>query len=130
MPDLNDVAIQAAETVQTAHIKQNPDRRDIAPSTAADNKEEVVFDTQTDILSELDDVEEDEIPLSILKSLPQDTPWPKRPVQQKVPLPDLRFEQSYLKSIEAAHTWQMVAYITIKDQVGSWRSSLRGTDAP
>ena len=113
MPDLNDMAIQAAETIQTGHIKHHPDRRDIAPSTAADRKEQVVFDRSADILSELDDVDEDEIPLSILKPLPDDErPWSQRQVQA-MPLPDLRFEQSYLKSIESAKTWQVIAYITI-----------------
>lgn len=34
------------------------------------------------------------------------------------PIPDLRFEQTYLKSIKDAATWQKVAWITIRDQVG------------
>lgn len=108
--------MQAAETIQTAHIRHNPDRRDIAPSTAADTKEPMIFDRSTDILSELDDVDEDEIPLSVLRPLPRDSAFPGRG-PPKMPLPDLRFEQSYLKSIEGANTWQMVAYITLKDQV-------------
>lgn len=33
------------------------------------------------------------------------------------PLPDLRFEQSYLASISAADTWGRIAWITIRDQV-------------
>ena len=33
------------------------------------------------------------------------------------PLPDMRFEQSYLKSIQAAEDWRMVAYITVRDQL-------------
>ncbi|KAG9381372.1 DUF1770-domain-containing protein [Pyrenophora tritici-repentis] len=33
------------------------------------------------------------------------------------PLPDLRFEQSYLKSIEQAEGWQGVLWITLRDQV-------------
>jgi hypothetical protein len=33
------------------------------------------------------------------------------------PLPDLRFEQSYLASIRGADTWGRVAWITIRDQV-------------
>ncbi|WEW56579.1 hypothetical protein PRK78_002026 [Emydomyces testavorans] len=32
------------------------------------------------------------------------------------PLPDLRFEQSYLASISQAKTWGRVAWITIRDQ--------------
>ena len=33
------------------------------------------------------------------------------------PLPDLRFEQNYLKSIEAAASWRGVAWVTVRDQV-------------
>lgn len=33
------------------------------------------------------------------------------------PLPDLRFEQSYLASIKDAKDWKVVSYITIRDQV-------------
>ncbi|CAK7242223.1 MAG: hypothetical protein STHCBS139747_003704 [Sporothrix thermara] len=40
-----------------------------------------------------------------------------RPHQQLPPLPDLRFEQSYLRSIAAADTWWKVALITTRDQV-------------
>ena len=32
-------------------------------------------------------------------------------------MPDLRFEQSYLASIENATTWQQILYITTRDQV-------------
>lgn len=113
-PGLEDAAIQAAETVQTAHINKAPTERDLAPSTAADTKERVVFDRSADVVSEADDVEDDEVPLSILKPLPGDQ-------QQRMPphlqLPDLRFEQSYLKSISNTNDWKVITYITIKDQV-------------
>lgn len=111
---LEDVAIQAAETVQTGHINKSPTRQDMAPSTAADTKERVTFDPSADIVSEAEEVDEDEVPVSILRPLPQDQ-WKSRPAH--VPLPDLRFEQSYLKSIENANGWGGVAYITMKDQV-------------
>jgi hypothetical protein len=78
----------------------------------------VIFDNSLDVTSEIDDVDEDEIPLSVLRPLPRDQPWSKQS-PQVMPLPDLRFEQSYLKSIESAKTWQMVALITVKDQVSS-----------
>lgn len=55
------------------------------------------------------DVEEDEIPISVLHPPPRKRSLP--------PLPDLRFEQSYLRSIEHANGWGAVAYITIRDQV-------------
>lgn len=38
------------------------------------------------------------------------------------PLPDLRFEQSYLRSIEKADTYGKIAFITVRDQVG-WKSA-------
>jgi hypothetical protein len=94
MADLQDTAMEAATTIQAAHIRSNPDQRDLAPGTAADEKEHVVFDNSVDIQSELGEVEEDEIPLSILRPLPRDPP---RHTPQRMPLPDLRFEQSYLR---------------------------------
>ena len=111
MSGIQDAAIQAAETIQTAHINREPSvKHDIAPGTAADKKERVELDTILDA-DDASAVEEDEIPTSILR------PTPRRP--QMPPLPDLRFEQSYLASIKDASNWQMVSYITIRDQVTS-----------
>jgi hypothetical protein len=113
MPDLEDAAIQVAETIQTAHINQNPSvDHDLAPETSVDFKQPVTFDHTTDHTEELDEVEEDEIPLSILRPLPEARRQPPH-----LQLPDLRFEQSYLKSIGEASDWRIVAYVTIKDQV-------------
>lgn len=109
---MQDAAIQLAETIQTASIKQNPSvEHDVNPSTATSRKEPVELQSQLseEALSDADDVEEDEIPVSILQ------PTPRRP--QMPPLPDLRFEQSYLASIKDAKGWQGVAFITIRDQV-------------
>ncbi|KAK4556815.1 hypothetical protein LTR86_006386 [Recurvomyces mirabilis] len=107
MDPLQDAVIQAAETIQTAHINKHPSiRHDAAPSTAADRKQVVEFDDNADMN---DDVDEDEIPVSMLR------PTPRRP--QMPPLPDLRFEQSYLASIKDTAGWQGVAYITMRDQV-------------
>ncbi|OAL69895.1 hypothetical protein A7D00_5934 [Trichophyton violaceum] len=36
---------------------------------------------------------------------------------QLPPIPDLRFQQSYLASISKASSWQHVAWITLRDQV-------------
>lgn len=112
--NLEDIAIQAAETIQTAHINHAPSRSDIAPETSVDTKIPVEFDRSGDVDSIADDVGEDEVPLSILRPL-QD--HDRRHAPKHLQLPDLRFEQSYLTSIENAGNWQMVAYITIKDQV-------------
>ena len=55
------------------------------------------------------EIDEDEVPLNVLRPLPRRNTMP--------PLPDMRFEQSYLKSIEKATGWEGVAYITLRDQV-------------
>lgn len=105
---LQDAGIQLAETIQTAHVNEAPNRaRDLNPSTAASKKEPVELDEDVSDIGS--DIDEGEIPLSVLR------PVPRKP--QLPPLPDLRFEQSYLASIENAKGWQGVAYITMRDQV-------------
>ncbi|PNS18267.1 hypothetical protein CAC42_7636 [Sphaceloma murrayae] len=105
---MNDAALQFAETLQTASIKRHPSpTHDINPSTAASEKRPVEVDD--DVLSDAEEAEDDEIPVSVLRPTPRRSNLP--------PLPDLRFEQSYLASIQHADTWQKVAFITIKDQV-------------
>lgn len=108
-----DHVIQLAETLQTASIKRHPSpSHDINPSTAASQKEPVRFESEADlddVLSDAENADEDEIPVSVLR------PVPRKP--QMPPLPDLRFEQSYLASIKNADTWQKVAFITLRDQV-------------
>ncbi|KAK4979608.1 hypothetical protein LTR66_010415 [Elasticomyces elasticus] len=114
---MNDAAIQLAETIQTASINRAPSpTHDLNPSTTVSYKQPVQFrspsaSVASDEAVEVagDGVEEDEIPLSVLR------PTPRR--NQLPPLPDLRFEQSYLRSIEKAESSWAVAYITIKDHV-------------
>lgn len=105
MADTHGVA-ELASTIQSASINRDPDpQRDINPSTAASKLEPVVVESSP----AASDVGEDEIPISILRPPPRKRSLP--------PLPDLRFEQSYLKSIEHANGWAGVAYITVRDQV-------------
>lgn len=100
--------MQVAETIQTAHIKREPSaQHDINPSTAADTREPVHLD------KDAADEDEDDIPVSVLR------PAPRR-FSNLPPLPDMRFEQSYLHSIQDAKSWGMVAWITIKDHVCVW----------
>lgn len=108
---MSEPIIELAETIQTASIKRDPSpRHDLNPSTAASRKIPVqLHDFSPDPSDVLSDVEEDEVPLSALR------PTPRK--HQMPPLPDLRFEQSYLASIQNAESWQGVAYITIRDQV-------------
>jgi hypothetical protein len=101
------VPFEIASTLQTASINRHPDpRHDMNPSTAASRREPVIISSD-----DMSDVGEDEIPLSVLRPLPRRHALP--------PLPDLRFEQSYLRSIEKADSWAKVAWITFRDQVCS-----------
>jgi DNA repair and recombination protein RAD54B len=105
----SNIPSEFASTLQGASINRHPSpRHDLNPSTAASEKQPVTLDSHADIDS---DVAEDEIPVSVLNPVPRKQNMP--------PLPDLRFEQSYLKSIESAETWQGVLWITLKDQVRS-----------
>jgi len=116
------IPTQIAETIQTAHIQRNPSpRHDLNPSTAASEKMPISLHPATkggDLLSEdYDDIEgysdededDEDIPLSVLRPRARRTDFP--------PMPDLRFEQSYLNSIGKAQSWQGVAWITFRDQM-------------
>ncbi|KFY45276.1 hypothetical protein V494_01031 [Pseudogymnoascus sp. VKM F-4513 (FW-928)] len=111
------IPLEIGETLQSLSINRNPSTtHDINPSTAASEKVPVSVDETTldaeSYSSSLDgsDIdEEEEYSYNIIR--------PARRRQSLPPLPDLRFEQSYLASIAGAETYQMVAYITIRDQV-------------
>ncbi|KAF4783584.1 hypothetical protein HER10_EVM0011488 [Colletotrichum scovillei] len=104
------VPIQIAETIQTAHINRAPSpSHDLNPSTAASEKEPVTLEPAP-THDDLDDDElDDYIPRSVVNPKPRTAKLP--------PMPDLRFEQSYLNSISKADTWGRVAWITARDQV-------------
>jgi Autophagy receptor ATG43 len=98
-------ALGIAETLQGASLKRHPSpAHDINPATAASDKElyEVAHSDTASIPSDIVD-------------RPALRPVPRRP--NLPPLPDLRFEQSYLASLKGAETWQRIAWITIRDQV-------------
>jgi len=104
----SDAAKEIASTIQAASINRHPSpRHDLNPSTAASGKQPVRFSHKDHDVDS--DVDEDEIPLSVLEPVPRHHTMP--------PLPDMRFEQSYLKSIEHAEGWKSVLWITIRDQV-------------
>ncbi|KAJ9325571.1 hypothetical protein C8Q69DRAFT_447621 [Paecilomyces variotii] len=103
---MSNPAIEIAETIQTASIKHDPSpTHDINPPTAASER----------------------IPIarapSEAGSIPSDIVDPSRVIRPLTrrhhlpPLPDLRFEQSYLASLRGADTWGRIAWITIRDQV-------------
>ncbi|KAF2642187.1 DUF1770-domain-containing protein, partial [Massarina eburnea CBS 473.64] len=95
--------------IQSASIKRNPSTlHDLNPSTAASERQPVHVSSHADPDAD-SDAGEDEIPIDVLRPTPRGTTMP--------PLPDLRFEQSYLKSIEKAEGWKSVLWITLRDQV-------------
>ncbi len=121
------IPTQVAEVIQTAHINRAPSpRHDLNPSTAASTREPVYLsltpEEQPHPRRELDDDDDDdddeedeEIPLSVLV---RPRAAARRPRAASFPpMPDLRFEQSYLRSIAGAETWGRVAWITVRDQV-------------
>lgn len=118
--------LEIGETLQSLSINRNPSpTHDINPSTAASEKVPVTLEEETLDAesysssidgSDIDD--EEEYSYSIIR--------PARRRQSLPPLPDLRFEQSYLASIAGAETYQMVAYITIRDQVCCYRFRIPG----
>jgi len=120
------IPLQIAETIQTASINRNPSpTHDLNPSTAASEKLPVTVVPSTSAsepsldkyaYDEEDGIDEDDdeedIPYSVIKPLPRRASFG--------PLPDLRFEQSYLASIAGAESYGRIAFITIRDQVSQF----------
>ncbi|KAI9700354.1 MAG: hypothetical protein M1836_002369 [Candelina mexicana] len=112
---MSNPAIQLAETIQTASLNRAPSpSHDLNPSTAASSKQPVTVVSPHSPSSSNEDIEdiEDEIPYSTIKPIRRKAALP--------PLPDLRFEQSYLASIREAREggeWGRVGWITVRDQV-------------
>lgn len=100
-------ALEVPETIQTASINKHPSAaHDINPSTAASEKIPVVESPASDAGSLSSDLVDESRQIR-----------PVRRRQTLPPLPDLRFEQSYLASLKDADTWGRVAWITVRDQV-------------
>jgi hypothetical protein len=96
-----------ASAIQDASINRNPSpTHDINPSTAASRKEPVEAVPSSDTASVSSDIVD---PSRVVRPVPRRHHLP--------PLPDLRFEQSYLASLEGAESWQRIAWITARDQV-------------
>ena len=101
---MSNPAVEIASTIQSASIKRHPSpAHDVNPSTSASTKKPVEPVSPTSVSSE------NSIPESALKPAPRRANLP--------PLPDLRFEQSYLASIKSAETWWAIAWITGRDHV-------------
>lgn len=104
---MSDPNIQVAETIQTASLNRNPSPvHDVNLSASTSEKQPAVRTAPSEapsIPSDIVDASRIIRPVSRHRNLP--------------PLPDLRFEQSYLASLRGAETWGRVAWITIRDQV-------------
>src|ERR1700694_1211480 len=128
--DMEDAAKVLAQTaVQDSHIIRSPSpSRDIAPSTSADRPPvtlvrdalpSIQFSSSSNLhlLSQLGDHDDDTVSEVSLDESTHDVS-PKRQRPQLPPIPDLRFEQAYLKQLEAAKgsvLWIII--ITIREQV-------------
>lgn len=92
-----------ASIIQSASLNRHPSpTHDVNPSTAASIKQPV---SPTISISS----DDHSIPYSALKPVPRRSNLP--------PLPDLRFEQSYLASLRAVEGWRGVLWVTARDQV-------------
>ncbi|KAL8642065.1 MAG: hypothetical protein Q9228_001202 [Teloschistes exilis] len=115
---MSDPVVDIASAIQSASIKRHPSpAHDLNPSTAASKKQPV---SPTTSMSS----DASTIPESVLKPVPRRANLP--------PLPDMRFEQSYLASLQGAESWWRIAWITGRDQV--WHNllviaELKGWDA-
>lgn len=135
MSDLpSNAALNIAETIQTASVNRHPSpTHDINPPTAADlhhtthihhhhhrrHDQERGDDVDDEVKEEVEDdknVETASIPSSFVDDHHVLKPT-RRHRPNLPPLPDLRFEQSYLASIQHAESWQRVLWITVRDQV-------------
>ncbi len=107
-------AVELASILQSASVKRHPSpHHDVNPATAASAKAPATVTVHS--------------PSSSLKSATTSSDRASSDIVDNVsirprrstlpPLPDLRFEQSYLASIKNADTWPKVAYITLRDQV-------------
>jgi hypothetical protein len=109
-------ASELASAIQSAHIVRNPSpHHDVNPSTAASRlvPAELPPSPDSSDIDAADVSETSEIPSDIL----QPTPQPRSRRKSFPPLPDMRFEQSYLASIKNAQTNTQVAIITVRDQL-------------
>lgn len=117
------MATELASIVQSAHIQHEPSiEHDLNPSTAASEK------VPADLITpgpDDDGIDDDELSdtsshTSSTSTIPSDILRPRprtSPGRHHLPLPDLRFEQTYLASLKNADTNWKVIYITVRDQV-------------
>lgn len=108
------VVPEVASILQSASLNRQPSpTHDINPSTAASKQEPIQISSSSPTSSASTGAS---IPSSALN--PTSHPPKARPRTSTLPpLPELRFEQSYLASLKDANSAWDVAYITTRDQV-------------
>lgn len=121
---------ELASTIQAGHIEPHPSvAHDANPSSTFSEKKTVTLQDELDAVDdEVDDddgIDDEQESINSLDAedevlytrgrrlIPR---FPRRP-HHLPPMPDLRFEQSYLHSIRNADTWWKVVWITVRDQV-------------
>lgn len=98
-----------ASILQSASIKRHPSpTHDLNPSTTASIKRPVHLRQQS-LRNDRRSSSDHDIPVSILDPQPRTSTLP--------PLPDLRFEQSYLARIKTCTSNREVAWVTFVDHV-------------
>ena len=94
--------INIASTIQSASLNRSPSpNHDLNPSTAASAKQPVTISPGSRSSTSQH--------ASAIRPVPRHSTLP--------PLPDLRFEQSYLASLHGSSDWKVITYITVRDQV-------------
>ena len=97
-------AAEIASTLQSASLNRAPSpHHDLNPSTAASQKRPVRVRSHSPS-------SDNSIPYDVVREAPRRAGLP--------PLPDLRFEQSYLASLRGVQGWGVV-WVTVRDQVGA-----------
>lgn len=103
---MSSAPMNIASAIQSASINRHPSpHHDLNPSTAASSKQPVEPASPTSSVSS----NANSIPESALKPTPRRANLP--------PLPDMRFEQSYLASLQGAESYWTIAWITGRDHV-------------
>ena len=95
--------MEVPEAVQTAYMHSTHSRD--SHTSSRPRRDYPIYRVPS--ASDVGSIDTDIVPPSRIAKAPH-----RRP-----PIPDLRFEQSYLASISGAETWGKVAWITTRDQV-------------
>jgi len=110
---MSDPALGIAETTQSASIKR--DARPSSPGRQHDIRFNSNNNNKKPPVVEPAPSEAASIPSDIIDPSRVIRPVARRP--RLPPLPDLRFEQSYLASLTGAESWRRIAWITVRDQL-------------